>query len=508
VPRRIIVVVAAVVMGVAMSGSGAQAAPFSPGAPGVGDPYFPDYGNGGYDVRHYGLQLAYDPTTDVLDGTARIRARATQGLSRFDLDFVGMNVRSIKVNGRPATWSRTAHELVVTPARGITNRSLFTVRVTYDGVPQQIDSPTLGQYGFFHTDDGAIVAGEPEAAAFWFPVNDHPRDKASYTFAVTAPAGLDVLANGTLRSSRTRADRTTWMWDARQPMASYLAFIAIGRFDVNRYRTGGVEFIDALDPRLDQQIAPPVEDDPDAPPTYGQRIRASFAEQPEILRFLTSVFGPYPFDQAGGIVDVGGPLFALETQTRPIYSKDFWNAGVDGFFAGTSTVVHELAHQWVGDLVAVDRWQDIWLNEGFATYAEFLWSERQGGPTAQDLFDVLATIPASDPFWTVVIGDPGQERLFDIAIYLRGAMALHALRLEVGERPFARILRLWAGSQRGGTATVEEFIAFAERMTGQNLDDLFQTWLYTPAKPQGIEPAPGLRASRPFAPLVRPLLKR
>ena len=226
--------------------------------PGLGDPYFPDYGNGGYDVRHYGLQLAYDPTTDVLDGTATIRARATQGLSRFDLDFVGMNVRSIKVNGRPATWSRTAHELVVTPARGITNRSLFTVRVTYDGVPQQIDSPTLGQYGFFHTDDGAIVAGEPEAAAFWFPVNDHPRDKASYTFAVTAPAGLEVLANGTLRSSRTRADRTTWMWDARQPMASYLAFIAIGRFDVNRYRSGGVEFIDALDPRLDQQIAPPV----------------------------------------------------------------------------------------------------------------------------------------------------------------------------------------------------------------------------------------------------------
>jgi aminopeptidase N len=159
--------------GQAGSGGGA----FRPGAPGVGDEYFPLYGNGGYDVKHYLLKVSYDPATDRLAGVATISARATQNLSRFNLDFVGLTVRSIEVNGRSASWSRTDHELTVTPKHGLRKGRTFTVVVRYDGVPitQEI---VLGpgftiEAGFIHTDDGAIVAGQPEVAASWFPVNDH-----------------------------------------------------------------------------------------------------------------------------------------------------------------------------------------------------------------------------------------------------------------------------------------------------------------------------------------------
>ena len=175
---------------------------FRPGAPGVGDAYFPNYGNGGYDVRHYLLKVAYDPPTDRLTGVATISATATQNLSRFNLDFVGLTVRSIKVNGRAASWSRTDHELMVTPRHGLPKGHRFTTVVRYDGVPitqQLVLGPGFTiEAGFIHTDDGAIVAGQPEVAASWFPVNDHPIDKASYTFVVTAPAGLQVVANGRL----------------------------------------------------------------------------------------------------------------------------------------------------------------------------------------------------------------------------------------------------------------------------------------------------------------------
>ena len=243
--------------GVAHAGPGAHPAgsggePFLPGAPGAGDPYFPLDGNGGYDVGHYLLDLDYDPTTDVLSGTATITARATQNLSSFNLDFDGLTVRSIEINGRPAEWSRDGAELTVTPKRGLRNHTRFTAVVTYDGVPETLSDGS----GFFHTDDGALVAGQPHVAATWFPVNDHPIDKAAYTFELTAPAGLEVVSNGVLRQSRTRDGWTTWTWDAKEPMASYLATMAVGEFDVRAYRHDGLRFWDALDPDLFDPVEP------------------------------------------------------------------------------------------------------------------------------------------------------------------------------------------------------------------------------------------------------------
>jgi hypothetical protein len=660
----------ALVLGTGAAG-GQPGGPFLPGAAGLGDPYFPLDGNGGYDVQHYRLALTYDPDTDVLTGKATIRAVAKQNLSRFNLDFDGLTVDSIKVAGRSAEWSRDSAELTVTPRAGIRKGTVFKTVVAYHGIPETINDE-LGISGFIPTNDGAVIAGEPHGAATWFPANDHPLDKASYTFRVRVPAGLEAVANGVLESKRTKGGWTTWTWNAREPMASYLATATIGEFDLDAYRIKGVRFWDAIDPqllavpaprtgtqyaisqkgdpsykRLSRVISVPAggatlefainrdtepgwdfvfveahtvgaedwttlpdlnghtsqdtgfvcpywhflhpfllhyqtdngdetcspsgssgewwavsgasdgyedwkvdlsdfaggevevsisyasddfiqglgafvddivvstgagttsfeadgntmdgwtvpgapagsEANPndwivgtqaDAPPPLGEDVRASFARHGEIIDFLSSQFGPYPFSASGGIVDKVDIGFALENQTRPVYSPFFWS--IPG--QGDVVVVHELAHQWYGDSLAVAAWQHIWLNEGFATYAEWLWLEHEGIATVEENFDGYYNgIPEDDPLWSVEIGDPGVGDLFNFAVYARGAMTLQQLRLAVGDEDFFTILRRWAAEHAGGNVTTDQFIALAEQVSGQDLDELFETWLFTPGKP-------------------------
>jgi aminopeptidase N len=450
-----------------------------PGAPGIGDPYYPLDGNGGYDVAHYDLDVQYDPDTDVLTGVATIQAMATQRLSSFNLDFQGMEVRSITVDGDDATWSRDAGELTVTPDDSLAKDHEFTTVVRYDGVPETIQDD-LGISGFMHTDDGAIVAGQPDVAATWFPSNDHPRDAASVSVSATVPAGLEAISNGVLRGRETEDGWTTWSWHAAEPMATYLVTLAIGEFDVRDYEADGIQYWDALDPDLFTLDLDPETEGPSA----GEVAEGSLARQPEIIDFLSGVFGPYPFASSGGIVDDFPDLqFALETQTRPVYASAFFTDSI----SGDHVVVHELAHQWVGDLLRLDLWQHIWLNEGFATYAEWLWLEREGLATPQEVFDDIAA-NAPPEFWQTTIGDPGADvaALFDIAVYDRGAMTLQALRQTVGDDVFFGILEEWVASQAGGTVTTDEFIGLAEKMSGMQLDDLFDTWLFTPEKPAGL----------------------
>jgi aminopeptidase N len=472
--------VVAVVSALVVAPGAAQARPdgkseFTPGAPGIGDPYFPLDGNGGYNVRHYDLRLTYDPGTDVLTGKATFSARATQNLSSFNLDFLGLAVRSIEVDGRAAEWGRDHDELTVIPQRGIRDHAWFTTVVRYEGVPETIFEYG-GPAGFFHTDDGALVIGQPHVADTWFPVNDHPIDKASYTIEITVPSGLEAISNGVLRSERTRLGSTTWTWEAKEPMVSYLAMMAIGEFDVRAYREDDLRFWDALDPDLFEG----------PPPSLGEVAEGSLARQGEITDFLEGYFGRYPFSAGGGIVDDLDELFfALENQTRPIYAKGFFEDPIDG----DSVVVHEIAHQWVGDSLALKRWKHIWLNEGFAQYMEWLWSEREGLGTAHEIFNSIASLPADHPFWTLIIGDPGAESIFDTPIYFRGAMTLHALRLEVGDQDFFRIVRRWTTTQAGGHVTTNEFIRLAERISGERLDELFGVWLFTPEKPAVLDTA-------------------
>jgi aminopeptidase N len=431
----------------------------TPGAPGIGDPYYPLDGNGGYEVQDYRLDVAYEPTTDVLAGTTTIRARATQDLSAFNLDLTGLEVREVAVNGAPATASRAGDELTITPAAPLALDTEFTAVVRYDGVPRTLQDQ-WGAVGFFHTDDGALAIGQPDVAATWYPVNDHPSDPATYTVVVTVPEGLAAISNGVLDEQTG----STFTWRSAEPMPSYLVGLAIGPFDIRAYEAGGLRFWDAVDPDVPQL------------PT----VNAALARQPEMIDFLSGVFGPYPFTAAGGIVDdLPEMQFALENQTRPIYSP---GSPTDARFDEV-LVVHELAHQWFGDSLHLTRWQDIWLNEGFATYAEWLWNEREGRGTVAEQFVAKASKrPADDPFWTVRIGDPGPAALFKGAIYTRGAMTLHALRTEIGDEAFIRLVRAWTEPERRGVTTAE-FVALAEEVSGRELDALFTTWLDTPQKP-------------------------
>ncbi|MCI2417034.1 M1 family metallopeptidase [Saccharopolyspora sp. K220] len=433
-----------------------------PGAPGAGDDYFPGYGNGGYDVSHYDIQLRYQPADDHLQGTTTIVAKPTQNLTAFNLDFA-LTPKSVRVNGMPAQFSQDGTELTVTPPEALPEGSLATFVVEYEGVPSTVEVGGLKPW--IRTSDGALAVGQPEISAWWFPGNDHPRDKATFDIAITVPDGTEVVSNGVNTRNSSLAGWTTWNWRNTKPTATYLAFIGVGQYETST-KTGafGQPLVTAYSENLGE---------------FEGAAKASVERTPEVVEFLTGLLGEYPFEAQGGLVSSEGLDFALENQTRPTYSHLFFRYG-----ANTSVVVHENAHQWFGDSVSVDAWRDIWLNEGFASYAEWLWSEQQGTGTAQELFDhYYASHPADDPFWQVLPGDPGAQNVFHDAVYDRGAMTLHALRNVVGDEALLDIVRTWAADKRYGNGTIEEFIALAEQRSGKQLDELFNTWLFTKGRP-------------------------
>ena len=436
---------------------------FAPGADGLGDRYYPLAGNGGYDVINYDLDVAYDPATDVLDGVATITANATGNLSSFNLDFIGLKTTSVKVDGADATAEQKDAELVVKPAQGIPSGAKFTTTIAYGGVPKGYNDPSLGgDVGFLSTDDGAIAIGEPEVAASWFPVNDHPRDKATYTIKITAPDALAALSNGVLKEKKasTKTGFTTWTWSESVPMASYLATMVVGTYRVQESTHDGKPVVTAVQTSL---------------PTT---IDSELARTPEIIDYLSSVFGPYPFEAMGGIAISDRRIgFALENQSRPVYASGFFRGGDASY-----VVAHELAHQWYGDSVSVNEWNEIWLNEGFASYAEWLWAAHQGTDTAQRRFDQYYSNGQSS-LWSVPPGAPGKDGMFGQSVYIRGAMALHALRVTVGDDAFFKILKAWAEEKKNGNAVTTEFIALSERISGQQLDQLFNDWLYGTVRP-------------------------
>ena len=433
-----------------------------PGATGAGDPYLPDAGNGGYDVGHYALDLRYNPATGRLDGRAVLDATATQGLSRFNLDFEGLSVRSITVGGAPARWERDRGELTVTPKAGLPNGTRFTVDVRYDGEPGTAPDAKTVDTGFLRTKIGAVALGEPTGAAEWFPVNNHPSDKAGYEFAITVPDGWTAVANGVPQGTRgSPPGWTTWRWRADEPMASYLAMMAVGRFRVTTATAGGAAIYSAVADSLPRD-----------------KIDPAIARTGEILEFLAGRFGPYPFAAAGAVVpDDPRIRYALETQTRPVYSPRFFG-DTD---TATTFIAHELAHQWYGDSVTPGVWRDIWLNEGFATYGQWLWDEHEGRPGPQEQFDEAyrdAGAMALPP------GNPGGDNLFSPSVYVRGAMTLHALRRTVGDDAFFAILKAWAGERRHGTGTTAQFVALAGRVSGRDVAPVLDEWLYRDGKPR------------------------
>ena len=428
------------------------------GSPGLGDPYFPLAGNGGYDVRHYALDLDYVRAGNHLDATAVITARATRVLTRFDLDLRGFTIGSLRVDGAPARFTRDGQELIVTPRRPLRAGHTFTVRIDYSGEPTEVVDPDGSSEGWVTTGDGAFVVNEPQGAPGWFPANDNPRDKATFDFAITVPKGITAIANGRLVSRRDHKGGTTWKWREDSPMAPYLATATNGVFELRVSRVGRIPLYHAVDP---------VE-----VPSGAFDVLATEAE---VITFFSDLYGPYPFTSGGGVVDHAPEVgYALESQTRSQYDST----------PGASTVVHELSHQWFGDSVSLTVWPDIWLNEGFAVWSEWIYDERHGGLTAQESFDAAYARPATSTFWQRPPADVGGPAfLFSSPVYDRGAMTLQALRAKIGDRAFFRLLREWYAKNRNGNVTTADFVHLAEKRGGRDLDAFFDTWLYQPTKP-------------------------
>ena len=428
------------------------------GAPGVGDPYFPGLGNGGYDVSHYDLQIRYEPDTEQLDGTTTIFATATDDLASFNLDLFGYEVSAVTVDGAAADFGRANRELTVTPAEPIRAGTTFTTAVAYAGVPDPVASNALGHTGWFTTDSkGTFTLNEPEGAEAWYPVNNHLSDKATYAFSVTVPEEYTVVTNGEgVNSEHAGPGYVTYISRMTSPMASYLASVNIGHLvvEVNEGPNGVVirnAFAESL----------------------AEEATVAFSRQGEMIEFFNSVFGPYPFTIYGAMVVDRELGVALENQTLSLFGSDFANARPDDI-----TIAHELAHQWFGDNVTPTTWKDIWLNEGFATYGQWLWAEHAGGPSvdsqARD-YEGAGFGPA---------GDPGNENIFDGAVYIRGGMTLHTLRLTVGDDAFFEILRTWTAEYGGKNASTADFIALANRVSGTSVDALVNAWLYDPEQPE------------------------
>lgn len=564
--------------------------PADPGAAGLGDPIFPQAGNGGYDAQHYLLDLGVDIEQNVLTGTVTMTAEATRALSAFSLDFAGFTIDDIAVDAKSVTYERTGGELTIRLSQSIAAGEPFTTRVSYHGTP--------GEDGAWHHRDGAIfVTGEPVGAATWYPVNNHPLDKATYTFRIKTYRPYTAVANGSLVDTAEDADTVTTVWEMERPMASYLSMIYVADLAVQ-------DGDDLADLSIRNYV----------PPRLTQKAEELFDSQDEMISFFETHLGPYPFQTYGAaLVDTqwGG---ALETQSLSLFGRSGLAIEVNlpegvelPIEASPKTIIaHELAHQWFGNSVSLESWQDIWLKEGLATYASWLWWEHTegeealegiverryaavaeaiggrmftfsdnptpfdglSGPEAMDVLSsldpealnnqqkltealtseeltsrgeeaaaemenlsdghigqmiellpeerlsgeevlrILKALPVDEMsgrqvFQALVVlqiydvagmtvfqgariaepGNPPADNLFNISVYDRGALTLHALRTKVGDDVWFEIIRTYYQLYKYGNADTADFIDVAEEVSGEDLGGFFDAWLYQEAMP-------------------------
>ncbi|MBW8872349.1 MAG: M1 family metallopeptidase [Leifsonia sp.] len=422
--------------------------------------YLPRSGTTDYSVLRYDLDLNYRVATNRLDATAVIRARANVALSAVILDLVHLKAKRVRVDGnKRVRFSQTPTHLRIAPAAPLPAGMEFTVEVAYDGSPVPRRT-RWGALGWEELTDGVIVAAQPSGAPTWYPCNDRPSDRAAYGIRVTTEQAYTVLATGEPTGHSVSGGRGTWTFERPEPTASYLAAVQIGRYTLEPRRSAGVEWVVAY------------------PPALARRVLHDFEPVGRMLETFQDLFGPYPFPSYTVVVTEDPLEIPLEAQAM----ATFGSSHADGHGGSERLIAHELAHQWFGNSVGLASWRDIWLNEGFACYAEWLWSEASGGLSASAQARAhhagLRLAPAD-----LVLGDPGPDSMFDDRVYKRGACLLHALRLRLGDGPFFDLLRGWTRDHRFGSVTTADFEAHAERFSAEPLGGFFDAWLRQPRLP-------------------------
>jgi aminopeptidase N len=426
------------------------------------DPYLPKNGNVGYRVSHYELDLEYKVAINRLSGSAAITAATLTELTEFTLDLSdAMTVSKVLVNGkRAAHFDCRERKLRVGLASKLASGAAMSIVVHYRGAPRPIRS-LWGDVGFEELTNGALVAGQPNGAASWFPCDDHPSAKASYRIHIAADNPYRVVANGKLASRRRRAAQTVWTYEQPEPTSTYLVTLQIGMYEAVQLTNAPVPMNAALPERL------------------RRNFDHDFARQPEMMRLFVELFGPYPLANGYAVVVTDDVLdIPLEAQGVSIFGANH----CDGSRRSERLIAHELAHQWFGNSVTVRQWRDIWLHEGFACYAEWLWSEHCGGPSAGDLargyHDKLRKAPQN-----LLLTDPGPRDMFDDRVYKRGALTLHALRGQLGDEKFFALLKDWTTRYRHASVATEDFTALAADYSDDSLAPLWDAWLYSRAVP-------------------------
>nr|WP_246541173.1 M1 family metallopeptidase [Mycobacterium spongiae] len=426
------------------------------------DEYLPQNGNSGYRVSRYELDLNYKVAINRLSGSATITAVALTELQQFTLDLsAALTVSKVSVNGqRPTQFSCRGGKLRIRlPARLAPGAALVVV-VRYGGSPKPLKS-LWGDVGFEELTDGALVAGQPNGAASWFPCDDHPSAKAAYRIQISTESAYRVIANGKLVAKRSRASQTVWTYEQSEPTSTYLVTVQIGVYTMARLSKTPVPIQAALPARLRRSFD------------------CDFARQPEMMALFVDLFGPYPLANGYTVVVADDPLeIPLEAQGISIFGANH----CDGSQASERLIAHELAHQWFGNSVTARRWRDIWLHEGFACYAEWLWSENSGGPTADNLARQHHGLLRAQP-QDLLLADPGPQHMFDDRVYKRGALTLHALRDRLGDEKFFALLKDWTSRYRHGTVITDDFIGLAAQYSYESLTPLWDAWLYSKQAP-------------------------
>ncbi|WP_030974120.1 M1 family metallopeptidase [Streptomyces sp. NRRL S-1824] len=439
---------------------------------GIGDSLFPHLGNPGYDVLSYDVGFTYHGNNKPLDAVTTIDALTTEPLDRINLDFDRGTVRTVDINGLRADFATADEDLVVeAPGRLPAGVPLhITVRHTSDPSGDQNSG------GWVRTTDGLAMANQADAAHRVFPSNDHPADKAYFTFRVTAPKELTVVANGLPAGKVRHGSSTTWTYRTAHPMATELAQVSIGRSTVLE-RTGphGLPVRDVV-PAADAKV-----------------LERWLKKTPGQLEWMERQVGPYPFETYGLLVADTKTGFELETQTLTLFERSVFTSGIYPEWYVESLMVHELAHQWFGDSVSPQSWSDLWLNEGHASWYEARYAEEHAKrPLERRMRDAYTR---SDS-WRAAGGPPARPAapapgekisIFRPAVYDGSALVLYALRQEVGEPAFDQLERRWVSTHRDSTATTKDFVRLASQIAGRDLTAFFHGWLYGTKTP----PMPG-----------------